>query len=346
VVIEHCSDVLVDGLKLVNSPSWNLVVDAVRAEIRDFEVVTDRDYLKKAKNLWAQSFEGGDSWKNKLKEWAIDKAAGLIPAMFLEPMDLNTDGLDPSGIDFYVHDIKIYNDDDSIAVKPSQEGAVGIDGTEYHCTQNMLFENMELVGFGASIGSVPPTVGRKCIDAITMRNVTMPGTGKGIYIKSNGNDCLEGKTSQLTNLWFEGFDISDPFWYSIWLGPQQQNEPGSDLGLDCALEYPLQNSQCPTQGCSDFENITLKDVIISNPLMSPGAIMGNSTNPMRNIVFDNVVIKDKGKVGGRWPWHSDKFPFKGEYKSMHVEGVCVECDPVPEGFEDVSREEWERRQQE
>jgi hypothetical protein len=286
----------------------------------------------------------------------------------------------------------------------------------------MLLENMELVGFGASIGSVPPNEKKKCVDAITMRNVSMPGTGKGIYVKSNGNDCLNGKTSSLTNLLFEDFVITDPFWYAVWIGPQQQQEPGSELGLDCALQYPLAGSQCPTQGCSDFENITLKNVLIENPKLSPGAIMvsceptsarvitssragamvsltppnacratsaasrrarerggntpsrrrtpfgrspirrrtpvggspprrrtpaeltprsqGNSTNPMRNIVFDNVVVKhDKGwasdLVAGRWPWRESSFPFKGTYKSMHVEGTCRNCDPVPEGFVEV-----------
>ena len=190
----------------------------------------------------------------------------------LEPKDLNTDGIDPSGVDFYIHDIKILNDDDSIAVKPSSKGEVGVDGTTFDCTQNFLLENMELTGFGASIGSVPPTDKNKCVDGITMRNVSMPGTGKGIYIKSNGNDCTGGKTSQLTNLLFEDFYIKDPFWYAIWIGPKQQHEPNTDLGLDCALIYPLHDSQCPTQGCSTFENITLRNIVIDNPKLSQGAI--------------------------------------------------------------------------
>jgi len=327
--VTNSADVLVEKLKLVNSPSWNLIVDAVRAEIRFFEVETDRDYQRE---LRANKYRGDA--KGRIEEWLIDKLSGLIPDWMLQPEDLNTDGIDPSGIDFYIHDVKIYNDDDSIAVKPSQSGAVGIDGTEYHCTQNMLLENMELVGFGASIGSVPPTTGRKCVDGITMRNVTMPGTGKGIYIKSNGNDC-QGKTSQLTNLLFEDFVIIDPFWYAIWIGPQQQHEPGSDLGLDCALIYPLHDSQCPTQGCSDFENITFRNVEIVNPKLSPGAIMGNVSNPMRNIYFEDVVVKQDSKVLGRWPWREDSFPWRGTYKSMFVEGSCKGCDPVPEGFEEV-----------
>ncbi|GMH57099.1 hypothetical protein TrST_g9729 [Triparma strigata] len=331
--LSRTADVLIEKITMVNSPSWNLVVDAVRAEIRNIEVKTDREYQRALKER--KYYSTSSDAKDKLKEWLVDKVSGLIPAWLLEPEDLNTDGIDPSGIDFWIHDVKIHNDDDSIAVKPSIGGSVGVDGTEYDCSQNMLLENMELVGFGASIGSVPPNVNRKCVDGITMRNVSMPGTGKGIYIKSNGNDCI-GKTSQLSNLLFEDFSIIDPFWYAIWIGPQQQHEPGSDLGLDCALIYPLHDSQCPTQGCSDFENITFRNVEIVNPKLSPGAILGNSTNPMRNIHFENVVVKQDSQVLGRWPWHEDKYPFTGTYESINC-GTCTcnGCSPLPEGFVEV-----------
>ena len=86
-----------------------------------------------------------------------------------------------------------------------------------------------------------------------MRNVSMPGTGKGIYVKSNADDCSEGKSAQLTNLLFEDFRIEDPFWYAIWIGPQQQHEPNTALGGKCALDYPLGDSDCPTQGCASPE---------------------------------------------------------------------------------------------
>ena len=156
-------------------PNWSLdIADGVRFEIRNIEVETDREYQRELKQ---QKMVGGAA-KDKIFEWVIDKASGLIPAWLLQPEDLNTDGIDPSGIDFYIHDVKIYNDDDSIAVKPSQRGSVGVDGTEYDCSQNMLMENMELVGFGASIGSVPPTTGRKCVDGITMRNVNISGQSR------------------------------------------------------------------------------------------------------------------------------------------------------------------------
>ncbi len=58
----------------------------------------------------------------------------------------------------------------------------------------MLIENMILSGFGASIGSVPPNTNHNCVNNITFKNISMPHTGKGIYIKSNPS-CGPGKTS-------------------------------------------------------------------------------------------------------------------------------------------------------
>ena len=98
----------------------------------------------------------------------------LLPAWALQPEDLNTDGIDPNGEDFHVHDCEINNDDDSIAVKPSH----GSDPL-FPCSRNMLFENLTLTGFGASIGSVPPHADVNCVRNITFRNVSMPGTGSG-----------------------------------------------------------------------------------------------------------------------------------------------------------------------
>ena len=70
----------------------------------------------------------------------------------LQIQDLNTDGIDVSGNGVWVHNCSIENDDDSIAVKPCDSSCV----SGASCSANMLFENLVLTGFGASIGSVPP----------------------------------------------------------------------------------------------------------------------------------------------------------------------------------------------
>lgn len=330
LVVRDGVEMLVERLHLVNSPAWNFPFSAVRGEVRDINIEIDRDYQRELKSRKVRA----DSLKDRALMWLLDQLMGILPDWVLQPEDLNTDGIDPSGMDIYVHRVKVYNDDDSIAVKPSYKGSRIQGEAPFDCSQNILIENSELVGFGASIGSVGPKSGRPCVDGVTMRNITMPGTGKGIYVKSNGDDCNDPThTSQLSNLLFEDFHIKNPWWYAVWIGPQEQNEPGEALGLACALTYPIGNAQCPTQGCSDFRNITLRNILIENPKMSPGAILGNSTNPMQGIVFDNVKVKQKSLVLGRWPWKEDKYPWHGTYQSVAAPGTCINgCDPMPEGF--------------
>ena len=48
---------------------------------------------------------------------------------------MNTDGIDPSGRDVWVHDSYVLNDDDSIAVKPCSADRCEQSG----CSQDMLF---------------------------------------------------------------------------------------------------------------------------------------------------------------------------------------------------------------
>eukprot|EP00494_Astrolonche_serrata_P002315 UN02321 len=111
--------------------------------------------------------------------------------MILQPEDLNTDGIDISGSNFWVHNVHVSNDDDSVVVKPCRKGSCGIsrrrlvNGDDIPCSMNMLIENSTLIGFGATIGSVPASSPPNCVHNITFRNTDMPKTGKGIYIESN-----------------------------------------------------------------------------------------------------------------------------------------------------------------
>lgn len=146
----------------------------------------------------------------------------------------------------------------------------------------MLIENMVITGMGTSIGSVPPHPNHNCVRNITFRNITMPKTGKGVYIKSNP-ECLPGKTAEITNIVYEDILMEEPEWWAIWIGPQQQHEPNSALGDKCSLDYPIDKS-CPTQGCVTFANITLRNIHVTKPWLSPGVILGNATNPMKGLV--------------------------------------------------------------
>ncbi|EOD12567.1 hypothetical protein EMIHUDRAFT_436377 [Emiliania huxleyi CCMP1516] len=147
-------------------------------------------------------------------------------------------------------------------------------------------------------------------------------SGKGIYIKSNpecGIDEVAGapKAAIISNILYEDILIDRPRWWAIWIGPQQQHEPHSSLGLKCALDYPL-SRHCPTQGCVTFANITLRNVHIERPLISPGVIKGNATSPITGLAFDNVTVSRPGR-----------FPFGASYECEHASGRAVGSSPPP-----------------
>lgn len=267
VVIQRTENIFVEGIRLKDSPSWTLAMhDVKNAEISHVKITVDREKLKQ--NLVTAPLPNG---------------VGMLNAA-----SLNTDGIDIAGTDIWVHDCKIQNNDDSVAVKPCNGQC------KYApCTQNVLIERTQMTGFGASIGSVPPHKYHNCVRNVTMRDISMPQTGKGIYIKSNPT-CAPGKTASIEDILYENIRIYQPRWWAIWIGPQQQHQPHSGLGLKCALTYPA--GSCPTQGCVSFKRITLRDVTIHQPWISPGVILSNSTNPMEDIVFDHVRVKGLGGI--------------------------------------------------
>ena len=284
----NCSNMHITGFSAHNSPGAYIVIDdSINIEIFDIDIETDR----------------------KAKQEIRDRASKMTN-LTVQPEDLNTGGINPSGRYIHVHDLRINNDDDSIAVKPLNEQSI-----QGPCTEHLLFERLTLIGYGASIGSVPPNEYRHCVNNITFLDIDMPETGKGIYIKSNPH-CGVSKTCQLSNILYQNITITNPSWWAIWVGPQQQHEPGKKLDEKCALDYPI-DEHCPTQGCADFRSIVLKDVTITNPRYSPGVFLGNVTNPME-ITLDNVNVH-----GG------DIFPFGHDYKCENVNMTVINSNPVP-----------------
>ena len=353
--IDLSSDLLIERLTLRNSPHFHVrfkqcarvtvryvTIDVDRWKQREIKAraharrlvgagllnesaaasVVRRIYGLDASASAAPTAARADDWR----DWLLDQLVRLLPAWALQPEDLNTDGIDPNGEDFHVHDCEIYNDDDSIAVKPSDRA-----DPIATCSRNMRFENLVLTGFGASIGSVPPNADVHCVRNISFVNISMPGTGKGIYIKSNPT-CgmarnrfhdLVPKTAIIEGILYQNVTMTRPFWWPIWIGPQQQHEPGSALGRKCALTYPIDPS-CPTQGCATFANITLRDVLVDDPLLSPGVILGNETNPIEGLHFDNVTVRF-GERGGR-----GAFPFGRQYHCEHAQVTSTSgTSPAP-----------------
>jgi polygalacturonase len=190
VAFRNVTDGLMSGLNVLNGPCFHFYLHQVlRVEVAHCNVEVDRWEQRRIKQVLREEHTAGSGM-------SIDLANPWTP---LQPWDLNTDGIDTYGKDIWIHDCIINNDDDSIAVKPTDAS-----GTYSACTENVLIEDTIMTGFGASIGSVSPHENHNCVKNITFRNISMPQTGKGIYIKSNPSCDADGtKTGEITDILYE-----------------------------------------------------------------------------------------------------------------------------------------------
>jgi hypothetical protein len=176
--------------------------------------------------------------------------------------------LDFTGRNVHVHDCNIWNQDDCIAVKDS--------------SANMLFERISCSGLGLVIGSI----GGSKVQNITFRDSVMPNTFKGIYLKTRWSDSGPvGDEASIEDVLYENITIESPEQWGIWIGPAQQT------GQPCSLLWPhVERASCEMSGYQTWKNIVLRNVFINNPRGSPGVLLGNASNPMQGVVFDNVVV--------------------------------------------------------
>ena len=109
---------------------------------------------------------------------------------------------DASGRNIWVHDCKVWNQDDSVAVKDDSE--------------NVLIERIEASGIGLAIGSI----GCNTVNNVTFKDVHMHHTWKGIYLKFRG--CQDKNyTAKISNVYFENIYMDAPEQFAIWIGPAQ-----------------------------------------------------------------------------------------------------------------------------
>lgn len=91
--------------------------------------------------------------------------------------------------------------------------------------------------------------------------------------------------------------MKSPIWWAIYLGPQQQKQPGGG-GPGCML-YPFDpKGTCSTQPRIDVRNISLEDIKITDSLLFPILMRCNETNPCSGVYFKNVVI-NKWLIGNK-----------------------------------------------
>ena len=241
----------------------------------------------------------------------------------LDLQAFNTDGFDVTGKNVYIHDCTIWNQDDCIAVKEP--------------ASNMLFERISCSGVGLTIGSV----GESVVSNITFRDSVLPNTYKGIYIKNRWDDrgAAPLDVASITNILYENITMTAPEQYAIWIGPAQQT------GQPCDLDWPyVPKSQCKMTGFQTFANITLKDITIIDPQETPAVIIGNDTNPIQNLVFDNVKVQYTSKYKKTMshvlkPW-GNKYNVNNNVKECKRKGIdgyyLNGCDPVPACFKETS----------
>lgn len=196
--------------------------------------------------------------------------------------------------------MKVWNQDDCICVK---------DGSE-----NMLIERVEASGLGLVIGSI----GGSTVRNITFRNAHMHHTYKGIYLKFRGPGLIE-------DVLYENIVMDAPEQWPIWIGPAQQADSVDICKADpCSLCWPMiPFAECNMPANASYVNITLRNITVLNPVQSPGVIIGSASNPMQNVVFDNVVVKNGP---GNY------------YDCKHTNGIAVGGTyPVPPCFKKQER---------
>jgi polygalacturonase len=202
----------------------------------------------------------------------------------LDLQAFNTDGFDVSGVDVHIHDCSIWNQDDCISVKGN--------------SANMLFERISCSGLGLVVGSIF----NSRVHNITFRDSVMPNTVKGIYLKTRWSDSSPiGDSASISDVLYENITITKAQQFAIWIGPAQQTG-------ECSLLWPIaDNATCSMSGFQRWTNITLRNIYIYNPVGSPGVLYGNSSFPIEDLLFDNVVVVNPGAQ----PWGDDYYFCEG-----------------------------------
>ncbi|CAK0886840.1 unnamed protein product, partial [Prorocentrum cordatum] len=150
-------------------------------------------------------------------------------------------------------------------------------------SENILIERVNASGIGLTIGSIASNVRN-----VTFRDAYMHHSGKGIYVKFRGNGRIEDVT-------YENIVMDAPERWAIWIGPAQQSDSRDICAAHpCSLCWPLFKpwAKCNAPDQASFINVTLRNITIRNPKMSPGVILASASSPMQNITFDNVVVEN------------------------------------------------------
>ena len=271
---EESRNIEVFGIHLMDSPNWSLSLrDCANVVIHDMSIFIDDEIMR------------------------ILNVSSITYA-------LNTDGIDIQATNVTIYNANITNYDDAIVVKPCRS-------TWKYCTCSgkvEAYDNIVWYSTGLAIGSVPPHPDTNCVSDVVFRDTTMYYPLKALYIKSNPGD--DG-TGIIKDIVYDNIYINGSLWWTIWVGPQQQNQPNDgDDGTGCSFLFPFLNSNCPTNSLVTFDDITFKNILAENtvPLYEgPGVFLCDADNPCTNFWFENVT---NTMFDGNWNDVVDRLPIK------------------------------------
>ena len=127
---------------------------------------------------------------------------------------LNTDGIDPSGLNIIIENVNITNFDDAVAVKPVDNGHKV---SKNECAEDILVKNVNIMfGVGMTIGSVLPNGDHACVRKVTLKDINFEYPFKAIYVKTNPGN---GGSGEIVDILYEDIKIHFPVWYNIYIGP-------------------------------------------------------------------------------------------------------------------------------
>jgi len=271
IVFNTGQHILVEKWRLENSPNMNVVfTDVADVIVRHITVYVDvegqKTLLKKAGHWKAHEGVALPADSSVLHGKGYNLLADGIPTF-----PLNTDGIDIAGTRVHVHDVEITNFDDTVVPKPLSRGS-----TFANCSEGHLYENIKVMyGGGVSVGSVPPNPNVNCIRNVTFRNLELTYPIKAVYLKPNPGTV---GTGLIANITYENVYAYMPLTWSIFVGVQQQAQPGLNA-TSCSFFFPLPGTECPTQPLVPVTYLTLRNVTMVNSLISEGILMCSRKGP-------------------------------------------------------------------
>eukprot|EP01138_Halocafeteria_seosinensis_P012382 gb/GECG01012652.1/.p1 GENE.gb/GECG01012652.1/~~gb/GECG01012652.1/.p1 ORF type:complete len:498 (+),score=39.37 gb/GECG01012652.1/:1-1494(+) len=295
ITMDHCTDVEIHGITAIDSPKWHFKLYHMR-RLHIHDITIRVDIFKQKETMIEHGY-----WMEQENE------LGGLPIF-----PLNTDGIDPRGVDVLIENVRIENFDDAVAVKPLTS-----EDPTFNCTRNVTVRNSFVrYGVGMTIGSVPPHPSTSCVRDVFFENITFESPIKAIYIKTNPGDKGDGI---IDNIHYTNISASNSFWYPIWIGPQQQQQQPGKTGTGCSFLYPI-IPECPTQPRVTVSNVFIEDATFTHGWTLPGVLLCNETNPCQNFDFKRVI-------------NAGKFVVQKDYICKNVASSnCSECSPQPGCF--------------